>query len=105
MSRFKIKKGDQVILLTGKDKGKKSKVVRVDPLAHKAIVEGINIVKKHQRPSKRYVHGGILEKPAPLDLSNLALICPNCGKPTRVSFKETSSKKIRICKKCKQPIA
>lgn len=104
MSAFKIKKGDQVIVLTGKDKGKKSKIVKVFPRSFKAIVEGINIVKKHQRPSRRYVHGGILEKPAPLHLSNLALICPNCGNPTRISFQRKADKKMRICKKCKQSI-
>lgn len=106
MNSFKIKKGDQVTILAGKDRGKKSKVVKVFPFINKATVEGINIVKKHQKPSRRFVHGGILEKPAPLDLSNLALICPNCGKPTRVTFKKMDAqKKLRVCKKCKQTIS
>lgn len=105
MSAEKLKKGDQVMVLTGRDRGKKSKIARVYSKTHRAIVEGVNIAKKHQKASAKYVHGGIIEKPIPLSLSNLVLICPNCGQPTRVGFKTVNENKTRLCKKCHQPIA
>ena len=81
----KIKKHDQVIVLAGKDKGVRGKVLRVLPTAGKAIVEGVNMVKKHTRPNpQRQVQGGVLEREAPIQLSNLKVICPETGKPTRV---------------------
>ncbi len=81
----RIKRNDQVVVLAGKDKGARGKVLRVLPAEGKAIVEGINMVKKHTRPNpQRQIQGGVLEREAPIGLSNLKVICPESGKPTRV---------------------
>jgi len=100
----KIKKGDQVILISGDDKGKIGKVIKVFPKKERAIVEGANIVKRHRRFVSADRPHGIVEMPAPVHLSNLALLCPNCGKKTRVGFKFEGGKKVRYCKKCKERI-
>ncbi len=98
-----IKKDDNVLVIAGKDKGKKGKVLRVFPRDSKAIVERINFVMKHTRanPSKN-IKGGLLEREAPIHVSNLMIICRECGEPTRVSFTRLEDRqKVRICKKCK----
>ncbi|MCX7661349.1 MAG: 50S ribosomal protein L24 [Candidatus Omnitrophica bacterium] len=102
MASAKIKKGDLVYVRKGKDRGKKGKVLAVFPKEKKALVEGINLVKKHMRARSETQPGGILSIPAPLSISNLMLICPRCAQPTRVGFKITSDKKMRLCKKCKE---
>jgi large subunit ribosomal protein L24 len=100
----RIKKGDTVICLSGKDKGKKGKVLSVDPSSGKLIVEKLNIVKRHKKPGKNF-QGGIIEKPNPLDNSKVMLICPRCSKPTRVGTKVLEGgKKARACKKCNEII-
>ena len=127
---MKIKKGDKVKILAGKDKGKTGKVLQVFPSRHRVSIEGLNLLIKHMRPRKQGEKGQRIEFPAPLDLSNLMLVCPKCGKLTRVGYKyievfksrtpdlEKSSqsdkeklekkkkkkKKVRVCKKCKQVI-
>ena len=101
---MKIKKGDTVLIISGKDRGKKSKVLEVFPKERKILVEGINLRKKHQRAKKTGEKGQIVEIPAPLDVSNSKLICPKCNKATRVGFKVVENKKFRICKKCEQTI-
>jgi len=109
---MKIKTNDQVQILAGKDRGKTGKVLQVFPKDSRASIEGLNLLVKHLRPQKRGDKGQRVEFPAPLDLSNLALICPQCGKATRVSYeiKEIKKddvikhKKVRICKKCKKNI-
>jgi len=96
----KIKKGDLVEVISGKDKGKRGKVLRVIPKEMKVIVEGVNIVKRHQRPNPRMREGGIVEREAPIYASKVMLVCPNCGQRTRVGFKVVEGKKVRYCKKC-----
>lgn len=103
-----IKKGDKVKALTGKSKGKTGKVLQVFPIKEKASVEGLNLMKKHLRPRKQGESGQIIEFPAPMQISNLALICPKCNKATRVGYKKMETagkkKKNRTCKKCKEII-
>lgn len=97
---MKIKKGDQVLIISGKDRGRKGKVLQALPKEGKILVEAINIRKKHVRPKKSGEKGQIVEMPGPIDISNVKLICPKCGKPTRVGYKIVENKKYRICKKC-----
>ncbi len=98
---MKIKKNDQVKILAGKDRGKTGKVLRVLSAESKVIVEGANIVKKHVKPKKEGESGQRIELPGKLDISNVALVCPKCGKTTRVGYKITDKSKFRICKQCK----
>lgn len=102
---MKIKKGDKVIMTAGKDSGKEAKVLRVLPRTQRVVVEGLNLVKKHQRPRKQGEKGQLIEIPRAVDSSNMRIICSGCGKKTRVGYQKTESgKKVRICKKCKQQI-
>ena len=101
---MKIKKGDQVLITSGKDRGRKGKVLETFPGQNRLVVEGINMKKKHVRPKKSGEKGQIVRFPAPLHISNVKLICRNCGKPTRIGFKIVNKKKYRICKKCGQAI-
>jgi large subunit ribosomal protein L24 len=95
----KIKKGDQVQVLTGKDKGKQGDVLRVLPADGRAVVQGVNVVKRHTKPKSAGQEGGIVEKEATIDLSNLALLDPKSGKPTRVGFKVLEDgKKVRVAR-------
>jgi len=99
----KIKKGDKVKILSGKDRGKSGKILKVFPADQKALVEGVNLVKKHVRPRREGEKGQRVEVPVKLNLSNMMLICLKCGKATRVGFK-TGENKTRICKKCQSEI-
>ena len=101
---MKIKKGDQVKIILGKDNGKTGKVLKVFPELGKILVEGANLIKKHVRPRKDGERGQRLELPAKLNVSNVMLVCPKCGKVTRVGYKTEGDIKNRICKKCKQII-
>lgn len=101
---MKIKKNDTVLVISGKDRGRKGKVIRTLPKEGKVIVEGMNIKKKHIRPRREGEKGQIIEIPGPIDVSNVKLICPKCGKPTRIGYKIINKKKFRICKKCSQEI-
>ena len=100
---MKIKKGDKVKILAGKDRGKKGEVLRVLVERNKLVVEGINLLIKHVRPKRQGEKGQRVRFPAPLAISNVQLICPKCKKATRVGFKflEDGTKK-RVCKKCKE---
>ncbi len=100
----KIKKGDTVLIVKGKDKGKKGKVIKVIPKEARIIVEGVNLVKKHLKPKRVGEKGKIVEIPAPLSWANVRLICPSCSKPTKVGFKFEREKKVRYCKKCNKSI-
>jgi large subunit ribosomal protein L24 len=101
MSGLKIKKGDRVRVLTGKDRGKTGEVMRALPADGKVIVDGVNIAKKHQRATNATMQGGIIDKDMPIPVANVALVCPACGKPTRVGYGTgTDGSKVRICKKC-----
>lgn len=98
-----LKKNDQVEVLNGKDKGRVGKILRVDPDNNKAIVEKVNLVKRHTKPNPSNQQGGIIEKEAMVDLSNLQLICPRCTKTVRLGMKcLDDGKKFRICKKCSE---
>jgi len=99
---MKIKKGDQVLIISGKDRTKKGKVLRSFPKEGRILVEGINIRKKHQKPKKSGEKGQIVELPGLIQASNVKLICSKCGKAVRVGYKLIADKKTRICKKCKQ---
>lgn len=101
----KIRSGDTVIVLTGKDKGKSGKVRQVLPHEHRVFVEGVNLVKRHQKARGPGQPGGILEKEAPLHVSNVALVDPQTGKATRVGFRiEADGTKVRVAKKSGQVI-
>ena len=95
----KIKKGDRVVLLTGKDKGKQGAVLRVLPKEERVVVKGLNMVQRHTRPTQADPQGGIKNKEAPLHVSNVALVDPKTGGPTRVGFRIEGDKKVRFAKK------
>ncbi|MCQ2966059.1 MAG: 50S ribosomal protein L24 [Alphaproteobacteria bacterium] len=95
---MKIKKGDTVIVTTGKDKGKQGEVLRAMPKTNKVVVQGVNMVKRHTRPTQTSA-GGIVSKEAAIDVSNVALIDPETGKATRVGFKVVDGQKVRVAKK------
>ncbi len=101
---MKIKKNDNVIMLSGKDKGKKGKVIHVFSDDSKLVVEGLNLVKKHLRAKKQGQKGQIVSKERAINSSSVALICKSCGKQTRVGFKFEGEIKVRICKKCKSEV-
>jgi len=108
MSRIKI--GDEVVVLSGKDKGKKGKVIECIPKQDKIIIEGMNIAKRHVKATKRGQESGVIEREAPFFSSKAMLICPRCGKNARIGIKtskineEEGKEKLRICKKCGEVI-
>ncbi|MEG1500155.1 MAG: 50S ribosomal protein L24 [Clostridia bacterium] len=95
-----IKKGDKVAIICGKDKGKIGNILEVSRKDEKVVVESVNIVSRHTKPKSAQDKGGIIKKAAPVDASNVIVICPVCGKATRVAHKEVDGKKARVCKKC-----
>lgn len=99
MSAAKIKKGDKVVVLSGKDKGKTGEVVRAIPQDGKVVVSGVNVVARHKKPSQANPQGGIERVEAPLFISKVAIVDPKTGQPTRVGFKMVDGKKVRIAKK------
>jgi len=101
MPKVHVRKGDNVLVTAGKDKGKKGKVIAVDPDKSRVTVEGVNIVKRHTKPSQKMPQGGIMEKAAPVHSSNVMLFCKNCNSPTRISMKFLEDgNKVRVCKGC-----
>lgn len=96
---MRIKKGDNVIVITGKDKGKKGKVVKALPTVDRVVVEGVNIKKKHMKPKKSGQKGQIIEMAAPLHVSNVQIVDPKEGKPSRIGMKIVGGKKVRISKR------
>ncbi|MDI9589596.1 MAG: 50S ribosomal protein L24 [Acidobacteriota bacterium] len=101
MAKMNVKKGDNVVVLSGKDKGKQGEILRALPSEGRVIVEGVAIVKKAQRPTPTNQQGGIIEQEAAIDASNVMLVCPSCGKPSRVGHaRDAEGKKVRVCKKC-----
>jgi large subunit ribosomal protein L24 len=97
---LKIKKGDRVRVLQGKDRGKTGEVARVLPKERKVIVDGINVAKKHQKATRSTMQGGIIDKDMPIDVSNVAVISPSDGKPTKVGYKfDDKGNKVRICRR------
>jgi large subunit ribosomal protein L24 len=104
-AKIRIKKDDKVKVLTGKDKGKIGKVLKVVKKTNRVVVENINVVKVHQRPTQANPQGGIVDKTMPINVSNLMVMCNSCVKPTRIGIKQLEDgKRVRICKKCNQQI-
>lgn len=100
---LKIKKGDTVQVNKGKDKGKKGRVLNILVAENRALVEGINLVKKHKRKTQQDQQGGIVSIESPISVFNLTLVCKNCGRPARVGFRFLEDKtKVRFCKACQQ---
>ncbi len=104
MKKFKIKTGDEVIILAGKDKGATGKVIKIVKDKDRVVVKGVNMIKKHVKPSTENPQGGIVEKEAPLHISNVALIDPKSKKATRVGYEIRDGKKVRVSKKSGQVI-
>ncbi len=102
MGKLKIKTGDTVVVTAGTNKGSEGKVLRVDAVKNRAIVEGVNMVKKHEKPSAASPQGGITEKEAPIHISNLSLVDPKSGEATRVGYRMEDGKKVRFSKKSNQ---
>ena len=99
-----VKKNDTVIVLSGKDKGKKGKVLEAMPAAGKVVVEGVNVATCHVKPKKQGDQGGIINREIPMYASKVMLVCPKCDKGVRVGYKLDGDKKVRVCKKCGQEI-
>lgn len=96
-----IKKNDTILVISGDEKGKKGRVRSIDPEKNRLIVESVNMIKKHMKPSKQYSQGGIIEKEAPVHRSIVMLVCPKCDKPTRIGNKILENgKKTRACRQC-----
>ena len=106
MAKVHVKRGDRVYVLRGEEKGKSGRILRVLPKENRVIVDGLNMVKKHTRPTQTNTQGGIIDSPAPMDASNVMLICPHCEKRTRVSRQRGPNGLVRICKNenCGRPI-
>ena len=102
--KLHVKKGDTVVVLSGKDKGKQGKIISAMPKAGKVVVEGINKVKRHSKPSLKVPQGGIITKEMPLRVCKVQLVCPACNKPTRIGHKDVNGKNSRVCKKCGEVI-
>lgn len=99
-----IRKDDTVLVITGKYKGKKGKVLKVNPSENTVIVQGVNIQKKHQKPTKDLPQGGIIEREGPIHRSNVMVVCPKCSKPARIRAKVTPEGKARVCARCGEAI-
>ena len=101
---MKVRKNDTVLVIAGKDKGAKGKVLRAIPADHKVVVDGVNVQKRHQRARSAKETSGILEQAGPIDVSNVMVVCPACGKAVKVGHLVEGDKKVRICRKCKAVI-
>ncbi len=98
---MRIHKGDQVIVLSGKDKGRRAEVVRAIPSRDRVILEGVNVAKRHQKPTRATQQGGIIDKFVPIHVSTVAVVCKACNQPTRIGYRfESDGEKVRTCKKC-----
>lgn len=101
VKKLHVKKGDTVVVTTGKDRGKKSKILQSLPKEDRVIVEGVNVLKKHSRPTQKMPQGGIIEKEGPIHVSNVMPFCAKCGKGVRVAHQELANgTKVRKCVKC-----
>ena len=95
-----IRKDDKVVVISGKDKGKEGKVLSAMPKEGKVIVEGVSVASRHMKPRKQGEEGGIVKMETPIYVSKVMVVCPKCGKPTRVAHKLEGGKSVRVCKKC-----
>ncbi len=103
-SSLNVRRGDRVRVITGKDTGKEGKVLRAFPEKQRVLVEGVNKIKKHSRPTQKQPQGGILEIEGPIHVSNVMLVCPSCGEPSRVGHVREGGVRMRVCKKCGKQI-
>ncbi|NOY39763.1 MAG: 50S ribosomal protein L24 [Nitrospirae bacterium] len=102
---MKIKKNDKVIVISGKEKGKQGKILSLIPKKNRVIIERVNMIKRHMKPSRQYSQGGIIEKEGALHISKVMLVCPRCQKPSRISNHILDDgRKVRLCKRCKEVI-
>lgn len=101
---MKVKKGDSVLIISGKDKGRVAKILRSIPKERKILVEGVNMKSKHVRPKKQGEKGQVVKVSLPMDVSNTKFLCPKCSKASRLGYKIEKGKKFRICKKCKSEV-
>ncbi|GMT47491.1 MAG: 50S ribosomal protein L24 [bacterium] len=102
---LKIKKSDKVIVISGKEKGKQGKILSIIPKKNRVIVQSVNMIKRHMKPSRQYSQGGIIEKEGALHISKIMLVCPRCQKPSRISNHILDDgRKVRLCKRCKEVI-
>ena len=97
---FRIKRGDTVQVIQGKEKGKRGKVLRVLPKDERVVVERVNFIKRHVRPSRKVPQGGVIEREGSMHISNVMLVCPSCDRPVRVGVRMEGDTKVRYCKKC-----
>ena len=97
---MRIRKGDTVKVLSGNDKNKTGEVLEIIPKTNKIVVKGINIIKKHTKPRKQGEEGGILSMEGAIHVAKVNVVCPKCGKPTRIGYSEEKGEKVRVCKKC-----
>ena len=105
MSGLHVKRGDLVGVITGRERGKRGKVLRVVTAKNRVIIEHVNMIKKHQRPTQKLRQGGIIERESPLALSNVLVVCSRCDKPSRSGIKVLGDgRKVRICKRCDEPL-
>ena len=103
--RIRLKKNDLVEVITGRDRGKRGKVLRVLTDKGRVLVEHVNMIKKHQRPTQKLRQGGIIEREGPLAISNVLVICPRCDKPSRTGTQVLADgRKVRICRRCSEPV-
>jgi len=103
VTKLHVKKDDMVMIVAGKDKGKSGKVLRVLPEKERVLVENLNLIKRHTRPSQANSEGGIIEREAPIAISNVQLLCQGCNKPARTGIKVLENgNKVRFCKKCNE---
>ena len=98
MANLNIKTGDNVVVITGKDAGKQGKVLACFPKKNRIVVEGVNMISRHTKPRSAKEAGGIIKREGTIDVSNVMVVCPECGKPTRVKHSEVDGKKVRACK-------
>ena len=103
-NKLLVKKGDTVVVISGKDKGKQGEVIATEPKKSRVFVKGVNLVKRHTKPNQKAPQGGILVKEVPMHACKVMLVCPACSKPTRVAHKEVNGKMVRACKKCGEVI-
>ncbi len=101
---MKLKKGDEIIVTAGKDKGKRGKIEEVLSKLDKVVVAGVNVYKRHRKRQSEQKAGGIIDLVKPLPVANVAFMCPKCKKPTRIGYEVSSKEKHRICRKCKQMV-
>jgi len=105
MRKMRIKRGDTVQVIAGKDRGKTGKVLQVYPDKQRVLVESVNFIQRHTRPTRTSMQGGVVQKEAPLHASNVVLVCSRCGQTTRVSRRRLEDgRRVRVCKKCDEVV-